>query len=197
MRARVPQDSPTRRASRKENFATYRPLSKGAASLNMSMAGVTSLLKKKAGLMKDSNTHHATSSSLLGPTLRSHRPEKHPGSTKNSARDPQPLKEIPLTENNAVIRARTPSLDYSKLTWVEKENFNLARDYSADIHAYLKKIEAASTCSLSAHKITHTHRARMIDWMIEVLTNFKCEDQTFFTAVSLLDRFLKLKRPGR
>merc|ERR1719263_1423482 len=27
--------------------------------------------------------------------------------------------------------------------------------------------------------------------MIEVLTNFKCDDQTFFIAVSLLDRFAK------
>lgn len=31
----------------------------------------------------------------------------------------------------------------------------------------------------------------MIDWMIEVLTNFKCEDQTFFLAVSLMDRYLQ------
>ena len=43
------------------------------------------------------------------------------------------------------------------------------------------------------HKITPTLRARMVDWMIEVLTNFKCEDQTFFLAVSLLDRYLKNK----
>ena len=34
----------------------------------------------------------------------------------------------------------------------------------------------------------------MVDWMIEVLTNFKCEDQTFFLAISLLDRYLKNKR---
>lgn len=32
----------------------------------------------------------------------------------------------------------------------------------------------------------------MVDWMIEVLTNFKCEDQTFFLAVNLLDRFFKV-----
>lgn len=31
----------------------------------------------------------------------------------------------------------------------------------------------------------------MIDWMIEVLTNFKCDDQTFFLAVSLIDRYFK------
>jgi hypothetical protein len=44
---------------------------------------------------------------------------------------------------------------------------------------------------LERHKITPTLRARMIDWMIEVLTNFKCDDQTFFLAVSLQDRFAK------
>ena len=37
----------------------------------------------------------------------------------------------------------------------------------------------------------------MIDWMIEVLTNFKCDDQTYFLAVSLLDRYLKGKQETR
>ena len=31
----------------------------------------------------------------------------------------------------------------------------------------------------------------MVDWMIEVLTNFKCDDLTFFLAVSLMDRYFK------
>ena len=29
----------------------------------------------------------------------------------------------------------------------------------------------------------------MVDWMVEVLTNFKSQDQTLFLAVSLLDRY--------
>jgi len=33
----------------------------------------------------------------------------------------------------------------------------------------------------------------MVDWMIEVLTNFKCDDQTYFLAVSLMDRYFKGK----
>ena len=37
----------------------------------------------------------------------------------------------------------------------------------------------------------------MVDWMIEVLTNFKCDDQTFFLAVSLLDRYFKGKSEVR
>ena len=37
----------------------------------------------------------------------------------------------------------------------------------------------------------------MIDWMIEVLTNFKCDDQTFFLAVGLIDRYFKNKQDTR
>lgn len=29
----------------------------------------------------------------------------------------------------------------------------------------------------------------MVDWMVEVLTAFKCSDQTFFIAVNLMDRY--------
>ena len=29
----------------------------------------------------------------------------------------------------------------------------------------------------------------MIDWMIEVLTNFKCRDLTFFLAAKIMDRY--------
>ena len=31
----------------------------------------------------------------------------------------------------------------------------------------------------------------MINWMIEVITNFECNDHTFFLAVSLMDRYFK------
>lgn len=32
----------------------------------------------------------------------------------------------------------------------------------------------------------------MVDWMVEVLTTFKCSDQTFFLAVNLMDRYFKM-----
>lgn len=44
---------------------------------------------------------------------------------------------------------------------------------------------------MERHEINYPLRARMVDWMIEVLTNFKCDDQTFFIAVSILDRYFK------
>ncbi len=44
---------------------------------------------------------------------------------------------------------------------------------------------------LISHKITERMRTRMIDWMIEVLTNYKCDDNTFFIAVNTMDRYFK------
>ena len=44
---------------------------------------------------------------------------------------------------------------------------------------------------LDNHKVTERMRTRMIDWMIEVLTNYKCDDNAFFIAVNTMDRYFK------
>lgn len=72
---------------------------------------------------------------------------------------------------------------------VQRQNVNVRHELNDDIDQYLRELEKknendVSSC-LSRHKITAALRARMIDWMIEVLTNFRCDDQTFFLAVSL------------
>ena len=69
----------------------------------------------------------------------------------------------------------------------QRQNINCRAELSEDIDNYLRHYQHefdVKNC-LNRHKITATLRARMIDWMIEVLTNFKCDDQTFFIAVSL------------
>jgi len=69
----------------------------------------------------------------------------------------------------------------------QRQNINVRHDLSEDIDNYLRSYQHEFDIKdcLQRHKITPTLRARMIDWMIEVLTNFKCDDQTFFLAVSL------------
>ena len=66
-------------------------------------------------------------------------------------------------------------------------------ELGSDIDKYLREFELEFDTSnaFDAHDINVNLRARMIDWMIEVLTNFKCDDQTFFLAVGLLDRYFK------
>ena len=76
---------------------------------------------------------------------------------------------------------------------IQRQNINVRHDFAEDIDKYLRKLELhydTKNC-LVQHKITPSLRARMVDWMIEVLTNFKCDDQTFFIAISLLDRYFK------
>ena len=60
------------------------------------------------------------------------------------------------------------------------------------IDAYLKELESKSRMKknhLTHHKVNPYYRAKMVDWMIEVLNSFKCADQTFFLAVSIMDRY--------
>ena len=63
-------------------------------------------------------------------------------------------------------------------TEVERQNINILVEYSEQIDLYTRQLEQIylTENSLSKHKITATLRARMVDWMIEVLTNFKCDD---------------------
>lgn len=66
-------------------------------------------------------------------------------------------------------------------------------NFGQDIDTHLRRLELVNSTDgcLSEHKITPVLRSRMIDWMVEVMTNFRCDDQTFFVAVSLMDRYFK------
>lgn len=69
----------------------------------------------------------------------------------------------------------------------------MRHELSEDIDKYLRRLEETVDLKdcLARHKVTANLRARMVDWMIEVLTNFRCDDQTFFLSVSLMDRYFK------
>jgi hypothetical protein len=43
--------------------------------------------------------------------------------------------------------------------------------------------------SLIKHNIPVNLRAKMVDWMIEVLSSYKCTEQTFFMSVRVMDLF--------
>jgi len=43
---------------------------------------------------------------------------------------------------------------------------------------------------LDGHAISKEYRTKMVDWMVEVCTSFRCSDRTWFLAVELFDRFL-------
>ncbi len=84
---------------------------------------------------------------------------------------------------------------------IERETQHVNQTYGLEIDDYQRELELEqafnTSNSLRRHKVTPNLRARMIDWMIEVLTNFKCDDQSFFLSVSLLDRYFKQKTEER
>ncbi len=43
---------------------------------------------------------------------------------------------------------------------------------------------------LDEHEITGKLRGRMVDWMVEVMSAYKCKEQTFFCAVSIMDQYM-------
>ena len=62
-------------------------------------------------------------------------------------------------------------------------------DYSNSILESLFKDDYIRENFLEFHKITPRMRTRMADWMIEVLSNYNCDDLTYFESINLMDRY--------
>ena len=65
-------------------------------------------------------------------------------------------------------------------------------DYSNSILQSLLEDEQVNENFLNNHKITERMRTRMVDWMIEVLSNYHCDESTYFEAINLMDRYFKV-----
>ena len=57
-------------------------------------------------------------------------------------------------------------------------------DYSNSILQSLLEDEQVNENFLNSHKITERMRTRMIDWMIEVLSNYRCDESIYFESVN-------------
>ena len=64
-------------------------------------------------------------------------------------------------------------------------------DYSNSILDSLLEDEQINENFLNNHNITERMRTRMVDWMIEVLSNYHCDESTYFESVNLMDRYFK------
>ena len=68
-----------------------------------------------------------------------------------------------------------------------------------DIEVCLREREAlhpAANC-LKNHSISSRLRSSMINWMVEVLGTFECNDQTFFLSIALMDRYYAVHKSVR
>jgi len=60
-----------------------------------------------------------------------------------------------------------------------------------EIHKNLVTLDKALPNPLDKHTISKDYRTKMVDWMVEVTTSFKCTIRTYFLAVSIFDAYLR------
>ncbi len=70
-------------------------------------------------------------------------------------------------------------------------SYQIDSDYGANILNELLEKEIINDNSLFNHQVSERMRMRMVDWMIEVLANYKCDNMTFFESINLMDRYFK------
>ena len=95
--------------------------------------------------------------------------------------------------NRPVLRAVLPKRARSSTKVRKSLKQNLIEELGHSINNHLIKLEAEinQTDYLKGHDISADYRAKMVDWMVEVMTTFKASDASFFVAASLMDRYFK------
>lgn len=116
-----------------------------------------------------------------------------PRSVQSSSAKPSSKQRSRSQADQVMESHPTRHMSRALTTDIQRQNINLRAELGADVQEYLRtrELQFDTTNCLERHEITAPIRARMVDWIIEVLTNFYCDDQTFFIAVSLMDRFFK------
>merc|ERR1712033_24399 len=76
------------------------------------------------------------------------------------------------------------------------ENPQLCSEYTQDMYAYLRTVEPLSAVKanhLIGCSINEKMRAVLVDWLVEVQIQFKLLQETLFSTISIVDRFLAVE----
>lgn len=99
-------------------------------------------------------------------------------------------KKIP--EQDAPFHSLKPLLKEELVPLDLKKQYSLqtGEQYSHTIISHLCEQSVPCKNFLQAHDITPHLRSKMVDWMIEVLSSYKMQEDTFFRSVKIMDSFL-------
>ena len=112
---------------------------------------------------------------------------------KNKVKSPE-KNYISFNLENLLINTKVSE---DKKNLIEKDEYRemfskyVRDDYSNSILESLLVDDFKNTNFLEDHKITPRMRTRMADWMIEVLSNYNCDDLTYFESINIMDRYFK------
>lgn len=111
---------------------------------------------------------------------------------------PQSASERKGGLNSTILTTATPKLVFSPPGPARSRSAVQHQIYLN--HAKAKVVGSPATDFFAKHEITEKLRARMLDWMIEVLKIYQQSDETLFRAIALMDGYLAATpacvRPG-
>jgi hypothetical protein len=96
-----------------------------------------------------------------------------------------------ILHSKMLIDIQKPNILEMKF-YLERENEVLIQHYGPEIYDFSKDLENVTIPAdyLKRHKIDPCTRAKMIDWMIEVLYAYCSDPPTFYLAVHIFDQFI-------
>lgn len=97
----------------------------------------------------------------------------------------------PLSFRNMKINKKYAN-DFSQEEYRKMETLFIRENHAAEVIQSMLNDESEFKPSLSNHKINERMRMRMVDWMIEVVNNYKCDENVFFHSVDLMDDYFSL-----
>merc|ERR1712013_857402 len=101
-----------------------------------------------------------------------------------------------LVDNGAAPSDRSFPIGVADIDEKDLENPQLCAEYTQDVYAYLRKLEPSSAVRaghLLGCSINDKMRAVLVDWLVEVQVQFKLLQETLFSTISIVDRFLALE----
>lgn len=97
-------------------------------------------------------------------------------------------------ENNGSysVKEVTEAMQRLELKTRERlEDQKVQNNYGPSILSFYQSKERDRACFLENHLVTNDLRCKMIDWMIEVLSSYKCSETCFFVALETLDLYFQ------
>merc|ERR1712013_687371 len=101
-----------------------------------------------------------------------------------------------LVDNGDACSDRSFPIGVADIDEKDLENPQLCAEYTQDVYSYLRKLEPSSAVRaghLLGCSINDKMRAVLVDWLGEVQVQFKLLQETLFSTISIVDRFLALE----
>merc|ERR1712168_1682861 len=101
-----------------------------------------------------------------------------------------------LVDNGDASSDRSFPIGVADIDEKDLENPQLCAEYTQDVYSYLRKLEPSSAVRaghLLGCSINDKMRAVLVDWLVEVQVQFKLLQETLFSTISIVDRFLAVE----